>query len=322
MSVLSAFRGRRRPGKNRPWTGSPIIRLRTAGTVYTLLTIVLGVVAVNSGNNLLYLLTALLLGYMLASGVAGRRNVMGARAALELPDEIYAGIPFEASIRIENPRSAPLHMIEAAVRLEEGEGAAPRAFFGVVPPRGASSRGVVLTLPRRGTVRMALEVSSVFPFDFFTRFAWDRSWMAALAFPTPAPDAPVAAVGEAEEQGEASSAGSSRSDDASDAAGVRPYQTGDPVNRVHWKITARTGKLSTRLLEGEAPVGLVIDLDGLVRDGLEHGLSAAAGRILQAERESAPIGMMDRGTLFPPAAGRQNRLALLRRLALYEGAAR
>ena len=321
MSVLSALRGRRRSRKDRPWTGSPIIRLRTAGTVYTLLTIALGVVAVNSGNNLLYLLTALLLGYMLASGVAGRRNIMGARAALELPDEIYAGIPFEASIRIENPRSAPLHMIEVTVRLEEGEGVAPRAFFGVVPPHGAASRGVVLTLPRRGTVRVALEVSSVFPFDFFTRFAWDRNWTTALTFPTPAPDASVVAVGEAEEEG-AASVGSSRSDDASDAAGVRPYQTGDPVSRVHWKITARTGKLSTRLLEGEAPVGLLIDLDGLVRDGLERGLSAAAGRILQAERESAPIGMMDRGTLFPPAPGRQNRLALLRRLALYEGAAR
>ena len=320
MPVLSAFRGRRRSRKDRPWTGSPIIRLRTAGTVYTLLTIMLGVVAVNSGNNLLYLLTALLLGYMLASGVAGRRNIMGARAALELPDEIYAGIPFEASIRVENPRSAPLHMIEVTVRLEEGEGVAPRAFFGVVPPHGAASRGVVLTLPRRGTVRVALEVSSVFPFDFFTRFAWDRNWTTALTFPTPAPDASVVAVGEAEEEG-AASVGSSRSD-ASDAAGVRPYQTGDPVSRVHWKITARTGKLSTRLLEGEAPVGLLIDLDGLVRDGLERGLSAAAGRILQAERESAPIGMMDRGTLFPPAPGRQNRLALLRRLALYEGAAR
>ena len=322
MPVLSAFRGRRRSRKDRPWTGSPIIRLRTAGTVYTLLTIMLGVVAVNSGNNLLYLLTALLLGYMLASGVAGRRNIMGARAALELPDEIYAGIPFEASIRVENPRSAPLHMIEVTVRLEEGEGVAPRAFFGVVPPHGAASRGVVLTLPRRGTVRVALEVSSVFPFDFFTRFAWDRNWTTALTFPTPAPDASVVAVGEVEEEGSTSSVGSSRSDDASDAAGVRPYQTGDPVNRVHWKITARTGKLSTRLLEGEAPVGLVIDLDGLVRDGLERGLSAAAGRILQAERESAPIGMMDRGTLFPPAPGRQNRLALLRRLALYEGVAR
>ncbi len=76
---------------------TPVIRIRPAGGVYILLSIVLGVISVNSGNNLLYLVTALLLGYMLASGVAGRHNVMGAEAWAELPDEIYAGRAFPPS---------------------------------------------------------------------------------------------------------------------------------------------------------------------------------------------------------------------------------
>ena len=48
-----------------------VIRFRTAGVVHVVLTIVLGVVSVNSGNNLLCLVTSLMLGYMLSSGVPG-----------------------------------------------------------------------------------------------------------------------------------------------------------------------------------------------------------------------------------------------------------
>ena len=310
--------------KKENWAASPIIRVRTAGTVYTLLTIVLGVVAVNSGNNLLYLVTALLLGYMLASGVAGRRNLTGAQASLVLPDEIYAGRPFQAAVKLENNRRSSLHLIEVALRVEGGEGEPPRAFFGLVPAKCALSRDVVLTLPRRGEARVALEVASSFPFDFFTRFAWKTAQAEALAFPAPVlDDAALAAGGEdkneeKEKEIQEALAGRQPDNDASNVAGIRPYQTGDPMNRVHWKISARTGKLSTRLFDGASTRAIMIDLDALVSRGLEHGLSLAAGRILQAGRENLPVGMVDRGTVLPPATTRTERLALLAHLALYE----
>ena len=41
-----------------------------------------------------------LLGYLLASGVAGWRNVMGAEAWAELPDEIYAGRAFRLVVKV------------------------------------------------------------------------------------------------------------------------------------------------------------------------------------------------------------------------------
>ena len=106
--------------------------------------------------------------------------------------------------------------------------------------------------------------------------------------------------------------------DASNVAGIRPYQPGDPVNRVHWKISARTGKLNTRLFDASSNRAVTIDLDELVSHGLEHGLSVAAGRIVAAGREGTPVGMRDRGTTIPPALTRGDRLSLLERLALYE----
>ena len=90
-----------------------MIRFRTAGVVYVVLAVLLGVVSVNNGNNLLCLVTSLLLGYLLASGVAGWRNVMGAEAWAELPDEIYAGRAFRLVVKVRNRRRfASLHMIE------------------------------------------------------------------------------------------------------------------------------------------------------------------------------------------------------------------
>ena len=126
-----------------------VIRFRTAGVVHVVLTIVLGVVSVNSGNNLLCLVTSLLLGYLLASGVAGWRNVMGAEAWAELPDEIYAGRAFRLVVKVRNRRRfASIHMIEVSARPAgewDGLQEPVRAFFGIVSRGETASRSVWMT---------------------------------------------------------------------------------------------------------------------------------------------------------------------------------
>jgi len=44
--------------------------------------------------------------------------------------------------------------------------------------------------------------------------------------------------------------------------GVRPYEPGDPLNRIHWKLTGHTGALQTKVFEPtrSAEVLLVVDL--------------------------------------------------------------
>ncbi|MFN7875019.1 MAG: DUF58 domain-containing protein [Pirellula sp.] len=50
-------------------------------------------------------------------------------------------------------------------------------------------------------------------------------------------------------------------EDPSQMAGVREYRMGDPLNRVHWKATARTGQLHTRVFEPTCIQGSVILMD-------------------------------------------------------------
>lgn len=50
-------------------------------------------------------------------------------------------------------------------------------------------------------------------------------------------------------------------EDPTRISGVRQYQAGDPMNRVHWKATARTGELHSRVYDSSSLAGATILLD-------------------------------------------------------------
>lgn len=50
-------------------------------------------------------------------------------------------------------------------------------------------------------------------------------------------------------------------EDPTRIAGVRPYESGDPLNRVHWRATARTGTLHSKVYEPSTVAGATILLD-------------------------------------------------------------
>ena len=50
-------------------------------------------------------------------------------------------------------------------------------------------------------------------------------------------------------------------EDPTRTAGVRPYQVGDPLQRVHWRATARTGQLHCRVFEPTSLAGASILVD-------------------------------------------------------------
>ena len=50
-------------------------------------------------------------------------------------------------------------------------------------------------------------------------------------------------------------------EDSTRIAGVREYSAGDPLNRIHWKVTARTGTLHCRIFEPSCLAGATIVVD-------------------------------------------------------------
>jgi uncharacterized protein (DUF58 family) len=63
-------------------------------------------------------------------------------------------------------------------------------------------------------------------------------------------------------------------EDPTRIAGVRPYEAGDPLNRVHWRATARTGQLHSKIYEPSTLAGATLLLDfhlaGYSRQGEPH----------------------------------------------------
>jgi uncharacterized protein (DUF58 family) len=65
-------------------------------------------------------------------------------------------------------------------------------------------------------------------------------------------------------------------EDPTRLAGVRPYQRGDPLNRIHWRATARTGEIHSRIYEHSRVAGatFLLDFHGNNYEGAEGDASA------------------------------------------------
>jgi uncharacterized protein (DUF58 family) len=115
-------------------------------------------------------------------------------------------------------------------------------------------------------------------------------------------------------------------------AGVRPYEPGDPLNRIHWKLTGHAAGLQTKLFEPTrtADVMLVLDLaagepfwDSIYPDIAEDTIGWATFIARQAITSGWRVGLVanthltrGRGPLrVPPSSRRGHEAALFAALA-------
>ena len=129
-----------------------------------------------------------------------------------------------------------------------------------------------------------------------------------------------------------SAAGNSRSslrtlNVTTDAAGIREYEPGDSLHRIHWLSTARRGELRSKEfdLEPSGNLWLILDLDAAVHFGEaeesteEYAVKIAAALVHQALRENKAVGLVAYGaqkTVIPPAKGARQLWRLMEQLAI------
>ena len=75
-----------------------------AGVVYVLVTLVVGIAALNTGNNLLYIVVAAMLAAILVSGVVSALVLRGLELEVRLPEHVFAGRPVVGRVALRNPR--------------------------------------------------------------------------------------------------------------------------------------------------------------------------------------------------------------------------
>ena len=75
-----------------------------AGVIYVLVTLVIGIAALNTGNNLLYIVVAAMLAAILVSGVVSALVLRGLELDVRLPEHMFAGRSVVGRIVLRNPR--------------------------------------------------------------------------------------------------------------------------------------------------------------------------------------------------------------------------
>src|SRR5271163_2492995 len=76
-----------------------------AGMIYILISVVIGIAAINTGNNLLYVVVAALLSAILVSGVASALVLRGLDLDVLLPEHVFAARPMLARLLLRNTSS-------------------------------------------------------------------------------------------------------------------------------------------------------------------------------------------------------------------------
>jgi uncharacterized protein (DUF58 family) len=74
------------------------------GVIYVLVTLVIGIAALNTANNLLYLVVAAMLAAILVSGVVSALVLRGLELEVRLPEHVFAGQAVVGRIVLRNPR--------------------------------------------------------------------------------------------------------------------------------------------------------------------------------------------------------------------------
>jgi len=236
-------------------------RLTRDGVIYLIAVFVLVLAAVNTGNNLLFLILACLLAGILVSGVLSRVVLTGIAMKFDLPEHIFAGQPVLAEIELRNEKqiwpSFSLRVLGASKKSPTEILTRP-VFFPYISRISTARQKVELRFPQRGVYRQdAFGIRTRFPFGFFEKTRRVESNMEITIYP------PVEPTDQFYEvlpllSGEMASHFRGR---GHELHSLRDYQPTDSGRLVDWKVTAKSGRLMVREFarEDERRVMLVLD---------------------------------------------------------------
>jgi uncharacterized protein (DUF58 family) len=287
------------------------LKVTRTGRTYLVVTLGVGLGALNTGNNLLYLVLGLLLSMIVVSGVLSERCLRRLSLRRLGTESAFAAEPFAYRWALSRRQGQ-------AFALTLAEADSPLTGAGRVGYLRAGVEHVIradLTAPRRGPLRLSgVKITTTWPLGLFAKsriFDLDGT---LLIYPRRgyACQVPTEAL-----QGSFGDASTPRRNDGTgDIAGLRELGPTEDARRVHWRKSAAVGKLITVEREREERRTYVLTVaDSLSGDALERRceeVAALAHALLEAGNE---VGLETPGERLRPAAGSTQERRILRALA-------
>lgn len=234
------------------------LKFTREGKFFVGLTLGVGIAAINTANNLLYLLLGLLLALMLVSGLMSELSLRDLSVVRRLPLRAQVGRPHLVEIEVYNHKNVvPSYAIEVE-DLRKKQPADKRCFFLKISPHSAQVAAYRRTPTKRGQDHhIGFRVATRFPFGLFEK---SRELIAegdliiypavdpVRVPPTPAGEKPGRDARLGPGQGE-------------DFHGVRLLREGEHQRDVHWRKTAAIGQMVAREREREGRPDVTLTLD-------------------------------------------------------------
>jgi uncharacterized protein (DUF58 family) len=291
--------------------GKRYIRPTTTGAFAIALVLAAGIVAVNSGNNLLYLVVASLLAAIALSGLLGHHNLRRVGLRLTAPDEAWAGRPVSVRAELVNRRR---RLPAFLLALGEQPGA-PADTVLEIPPGERAEVLLTVTFPTRGVQPWPVHaVTSEFPFGLIRRGGLVRPPGHCLVYPSPLAVPWEIAEG-AEREGDLMSRRGPGV--GGDYRGLRDYAPGDTLSRIQWSSWLRLRRLQTKEFESEGAPPAVYRFEDMPGTGTEERLRQLAWLVRAGLRRGRSVGLALPGQALPPGTGAVHRRRLLAALARF-----
>ncbi len=262
-----------------------------------------GFAAVNTGNNLLYLMLGVLLSLIVVSGILSEIALRNLVVKRKLPARAQVGRPHLVEIEIYNSKlRMPSYAIEVE-DLREGQPADKRCFFLKVSPRSSQIAAYRRTPTRRGReLHLGFRIATRFPFGLFEKSREISAEEDLVIYPAVDPVALAPSL--ARFAGGYSAA--ARLGASEEVISLRPHRPGDELRNVYWRKSAATGQLvlKERAADSYPEVAFHLEVTRPLAGQAAWGV-AFEQRIREiASRSLAHIRRGDRVTVTTNAQGR------------------
>lgn len=316
----------------------------TDGMLFALIVVVVGVAALNTENNLLYLVLATMLAFVVVSGNLARIMLHDVGVQLRFPDHLRAGQPAHLSIALVNRKflipscSVSVEALPQRVGATEPSTKKRRglfrfrarakesslAHFIVVPPRSTVKQVVEHTFDRRGRYRFdSLTLATKFPSGFLRKWRSVKSSGDIVVFPMTEPiddffhSLPILT----------GTAASHMRGDGVDLFAIRDYNEHDHIRLIDWKATAKARRVMVRETVREEDFRLSIYFDPrrpIAHDEedfgrrFERAVTMAASLAEHFIREGAEVEFVTVDARVQPGQGTGHLYKILTELAVIE----
>jgi uncharacterized protein (DUF58 family) len=280
------------------------------GLTFLMLSLFVGFAALNTGNNLLYLTFGMMLSFIAASGIISVINLSKIEVKFDPPEDVFALTPTPLKFSVKNLKTLiPSYSLTIDI---EGE----KAFLSHLPPKVRKTTTVEFLFKRRGWNKVPEAVIFTrFPFGFFKK--WIRVDLGdeeILVYPK------VEKIGveKTKLKERFGQMESDRKGFGDDLRSLRIYNEGDNPKLIHWKTSAKIGKLMLRELQDNETKRVLIHFNPTKSESeLERQITHTASTILELLEHNYEVEFICPDRTFSPSEIDRFPRPVLRYLALF-----